>query len=235
MWWIAVLVASVAIIAISVIVIVHYGRERGDYNDGGGKQVGGNRHVSIFEDNASKAGAKGEKYINTHLRLLLRSDEYLLGNLLVPLRNGFKVEIDSVLVSRKGVFVIESKYWSNIVKGNDEDEYWSQKYLDDRDEKLHKNPVKQNDKHCDAVSYVLNHKYPIDNIVIIVGLTTSRFIDSQCAFMMDEFETHYRNLNNDELTIEEVDEIYNILKSYLASDEELKQHQLDVQRRHQSK
>lgn len=50
------------------------------------------------------AGRVAESSVNATLRELLRDDEYLLTNLLLPLKNGHKTEIDGVLISRKGIF-----------------------------------------------------------------------------------------------------------------------------------
>ena len=59
------------------------------------------------------------------LRPLLREDEYLLANLLLPLRNGHKTEIDCVLISRKGIFSLKQRT-GYYISGNDDDEYWHQ-------------------------------------------------------------------------------------------------------------
>ena len=134
MWWI--ILISILIPAISVgtfvvlIIISKIKHQHGDYNDGGGIHIGAHQRVSFFTPANDRAGIVGEKRANYHLRTLLRNDEYLLTNLLLPLRNGEKTEIDAVLISRKGIFCIEIKHWVGHISGNDEDESWLQEYDD---------------------------------------------------------------------------------------------------------
>lgn len=111
----------------------------------------------------------GEKIVDEHLRLLLREDEYLLANLLIPLGNGFDTEIDCVLISRKGIFCIEIKNWVGHISGSDEDESWLQKYDDPyMNDREHRNPAKQNKRHCAILNRVLYNRYDIDGAVYLI-------------------------------------------------------------------
>ncbi len=51
-----------------------------------------------------RRGIQGEKAVNYHLRRLVGENEYLLTNVLLPLENGHKTEIDSILISKKEFF-----------------------------------------------------------------------------------------------------------------------------------
>ena len=156
-----------------------------------------------------------------------------MANLLLPLRNGHKTEIDCVLISRKGIFCIETKNWVGHIRGSDEDETWVQEY-DDEDmmNRYHTNPVMQNEKHCAILKRFLNNRYPIDNIVIFVNLEYWYEIHSKYVYSINEFKNYYRELNDDELTPEEIKQIYQKLLRYVATEEELKQHREDVKRRY---
>ena len=99
------------ILVIVLVVVPKKIKEKGDYGDGGGTIISGEHNVGFFTPENEKAGAYGELKTNYYVRLLLKSDEYLLANLLLPLKNGRKTEIDCVLISRKGVFCIETKNW----------------------------------------------------------------------------------------------------------------------------
>ena len=100
--WIAIPIAVVIVIII-IAIASSINHDRGDYNDGGGTQIGGSETIPLLTPENDRAGLWGEKVVNYHLRLLLRKDEYLLANLLLPLRNGHKAEIDCVLITRKGM------------------------------------------------------------------------------------------------------------------------------------
>lgn len=185
------------------------------------------------EDAQERAGELGEKVTFTFLRSLLRDDEYLFTNILLPTRNNKTTEIDSVLVSRKGVFCIEIKRWSGHISGTDEDEYWYQRYDDGRKSKSLRNPVKQNDNHCDVLEKLFSDKYLVDNIVLFVGLESNRGIYSKYAYTLRQFERYYLDLDND-LDIEDVSDIAMKLASYQATYKELEEHKDRVKRDHQA-
>lgn len=231
---VAIIITIIAIVIIILIVAISsYRHERGDYKDGGGTQIGGNQRIPLFTPANERAGMHGEKVVNYHLRPLLREDEYLLANLLLPLRNGHKTEIDCVLISRKGIFCIETKNWVGHIDGNDDDEYWHQEYDDPyMSDKDHKNPVRQNEGHCRVLEKILHNRYGVHNVVIFANLEDGRGIYSEYAFTVSEFKKHYRGLFDHVLSIEEVKVIYQLLCQYLATPEELEQHRREVKERY---
>ena len=234
MWWIILIVVAVIIVLILIVVAIVKGalHDRGDYGDGGGTQVGGTSRVPIFVPANERAGMRGEKLVNYHLRPLLQEDEYLLANVLLPLKNGHKTEIDCILISRRGVFCIETKNWVGHIKGNDEDEYWVQTYDDpDMKNRYHKNPVTQNEGHCAILERLLDNKYPVDNIIIFANLEDGLGINSEYAFSIRGFKEYYRDLNDDEIYLPDLKFIYQKLVKYVASDEQLRQHRIDTRNR----
>ena len=233
MWWIPLIIVLILLIVIIIAVAIstHF-HNRGDYGDGGGNIVGGNEQPHIFMPATDRAGLRGEKLVNYHLRLLLQADEYLLANVLLPLKNGHKTEIDCILISRKGIFCIETKNWVGHIKGNDEDEYWVQTYDDPAmKSRYHKNPVTQNEGHCAMLKRLLNDKYPVDNIVIFADLEDGLGIDSEYAFSISDFKKYYRGLNDDEIYLPDLKFIYQKLVKPIASKEQLREHRIDTRNR----
>lgn len=230
MWWIIGIVIAIIVIII-IIAISSAQHDKGDYGDGGGTQVGGGERIPFFTPANDRAGMWGEKVVNYHLRPLLKQDEYLLANLLLPLRNGHKTEIDCVLISRKGIFCIETKNWVGHISGNDDDEYWFQEYDDPyMSDRQHKNPVKQNEGHCAILERKLNNRFNVDNIVIFADLEDGWGINSNYAFTIRQFKEYYRDLNGDEILESELKPIYQKLLPFVATDEELKSHRDDVKK-----
>ena len=231
MWWIALVVAVVLLLIILIAVCISKSN-RGNYGDSGGTQVGGNERIPFFAPANDKAGMWGEKLVNYHLKSLLSEDEYILANLLLPLGNGCKTEIDCVLISHKGIFCIETKNWVGHISGNDEDEYWHQEYDDpymsDRD---HKNPVKQNEGHCAVLERRLHNNYQVDNIVIFADLEDGWGIESDYAFTVRSFKDYYRELNDCELNQSQIKAVYEMLLPFVASPEELARHKEEVRNR----
>ena len=224
-WFFVIVFAAIIIIfliAFFIYFLIHH--DRSDYKDGGGIQIGGDEKINIFAPANDKAGIHGEKIVNEELRLLLRNDEYLLVNLLLPFKNGRKTEIDCVLVSRKGIFCIETKRWVGHIIGNDEDERWIQQYDDPyKGDITHNNPVSQNKFHCKVLNRILNYKYEIENAVIFCSLEDGSGINSKFVYTISDFKTWYRSLDDLGITDFEIKHISQILQKYVATNEQIKQ------------
>lgn len=232
MWQVYVAIIAVVIILFVFIVALASRHNRGDYGDGGGSQIGGNDHIPFFAPANDRAGIWGERLVNHHLRPLLKADEYLIANLLLPLRNGFKTELDCVIVSHKGIFCIETKKWVGHISGNDEDEYWLQEYDDPSMEKQHrKNPVRQNEAHCAALRRILYGQYSIENIVIFADLEDGWNIESNHTYDIRGFKSFYRNLDDERLNPIQIEAVSQKLQQYVASPEELKRYRDEMNNR----
>ena len=230
MWKIFVIVIIVLTLVISLILFLT--KDKVDKKDVGGTQLGGNNKVKFFSPANEKAGAWGEKNTNKYLDRILLKDEYLLSNLLFPLKNGYKTEIDTILVTRKGIFCIEIKYWVGHISGNDEDEFWFQTYDDRyRGVRKHKNPVKQNLAHAEIVERASKHKYHVENCVVFAQLEDGRGIKSEYAFSVNGFQHYFRMKDENVLTVEEIEQIKEELRKYLATSEELELHRKETQKR----
>ena len=231
MWWIFLIVLAILILFYIVVYALIHNHKNKKENKHLGTQVGGDKKISFFLNNEDKAGIEGEKCVNYCLRRLLKEDEYLLANVLIPLKNGYNTEIDSVLITRKGIFCIEVKNWVGRVKGNDDDTYWYQEYDDPNvQNKRHRNPVMQNEKHVVVLARKLKNKFNIDNVVIFPTLEIGSIIDSNYSFTIDEFIKYYKHLD-DELSISDVNKAFDTLVKYVATPRELKRNKREMERR----
>ena len=232
-WWVPliILIAILGLVAITIIIVfaVSSNNSKGDYNDGGGKQYGVPGEPTVYMSSAEIAGVQGERTANFQIRKLLRQDEYLLSNVLLPLKNGKKTEIDSVIVSRKGIFCIETKNWAGRIYGNDEKEYWTQQYDDPyKIPRKHKNPVLQNEGHCAVLEKILNDRFRVEGAVVFINFAAEYYVKSFCFYTLAQFKNHYRELPDNELTIEEVKQIFQKLSRYIPSMEDLIKHKESI-------
>ena len=97
-------------------------------------------------------GDYGEMCVSKILSQL--SDEYLVFNDVYLNSNGYSIQIDHVVVSQYGVFVIETKNYSGDVYGSECARQWTQ-YLQGVGYKF-RNPVLQNRSHELAIQEKLN-------------------------------------------------------------------------------
>ncbi len=101
------------------------------------------------------ANAADERAVNRVLRRRLHSSEYrVMGNLLLPDGKGGFTQVDHVVLSIYGVFVIETKVWSGGVFGTHDDRQWTLGFSSGRRRAL--NPLIQNAKHVRVVGTLLN-------------------------------------------------------------------------------
>lgn len=180
-------------------------------------------------------GIKGEIIVDTYLKELLKDNEYLLTNLLIPYnKNNDKTEIDAILITHKGVFCIEIKNWSGIIYGNDEDKYWYQKLNDSNlNKNQHRNPVKQNENHCEIVSRTIKNKnIIINNVVIFIKINDYKNIHSNHVYSLLDFISIYKTLPDSCKDNDFLEKIYNMLSKYKASEEELNKHKNKLQNKY---
>ncbi|QDH79181.1 hypothetical protein FKX85_09110 [Echinicola soli] len=112
---------------------------------------------------AKAKGAVGEYKVSLKLRRLKKGKYLVLNDLLI--KNGHSTtQIDHVVISRNGIFVIETKNYKGWIHGHQNSEYWTQTIYKYKT-KL-SNPIKQNWVHVHALKKTLSdyksiHYYPI--------------------------------------------------------------------------
>ncbi len=106
-------------------------------------------------------GALGERKIALRLNGLSRYKYKVINNLVLEV-NGRTSQIDHVVISDFGVFVIETKNVKGWIVGNEHSEYWMQ-VIYKRKEKLY-NPLRQNQAHIAALKH---HLYNFPNITYV--------------------------------------------------------------------
>lgn len=93
-------------------------------------------------------GFIGEKQVNS----VLNEEHYKLHNILIGTNR--QAQIDHIVISNKGIIVIETKNYRGLIKGNIGDQYWIQ-YINNK-QYLFLNPIVQNNYHIK----VLNEHFP---------------------------------------------------------------------------
>jgi hypothetical protein len=113
-------------------------------------------------------GYFGEKSVALMLSSLDKTKYKVINNIMLQVGDK-TTQIDHVVISNYGVFVIETKNYKGWITGNEFDDYWRQTIYK-RKEKLH-NPIKQNYGHIQALKEVLVEFNDI-NYISIVAFTT---------------------------------------------------------------
>lgn len=116
-------------------------------------------------------GVTGEALVRLAAHLRLPSDAYrFVHNVTLQTPDG-TTQIDHILVSRFGIFVVETKHMKGWIFGSERDAQWTQKIF--RASFQFQNPLRQNYKHVKALEAVLD--IPVDlihSIVVFSGAST---------------------------------------------------------------
>ncbi len=117
-------------------------------------------------------GYLGELVVRVLARRLLDPDTYVpLHNVTLRTRDG-TTQVDHVIVSPFGIFVIETKNMGGWIFGGEREPQWTQKIF--RKTFRFQNPLRQNHKHVKAVEEILG--VPSDTVhSVVVFMGDSRF------------------------------------------------------------
>lgn len=117
-------------------------------------------------------GAAGEFFVNLGAWLFLDKQTYhLIKNVTLPTEDG-STQIDHVIVSKYGVFVVETKNMKGWIFGGVNQKTWTQKIF--RYSSKFQNPLHQNHKHVKTLQALLElSEHQIFSVVVFVG--DSRF------------------------------------------------------------
>ena len=81
--------------------------------------------VRYMQRDPIRIGAKGESRVARELRRLNPKEYIVLNDLVVKTSRGSS-QIDHVVISIYGIFVIETKTYRGWIHGNENSEYWTQ-------------------------------------------------------------------------------------------------------------
>ena len=122
----------------------------------------------LYLRSPSFIGSVGEARVNSSLRSNLNEHEYqVLTDLTLPTKSG-TTQIDHVVLSRNGIFVIETKNMSGWIFGDADQARWTQVLYGSKYQ--HQNPLRQNYKHTKVVQNLLGiESKQLYNVVVFVG------------------------------------------------------------------
>lgn len=116
-------------------------------------------------------GVMGEFIINLQFKLFLNKNEYhLIKNATLPTENG-TTQIDHIIVSIYGVFVVETKNMKGWIFGSPNQKTWTQKIF--KHTNKFQNPLHQNYKHTKTLESLLGlNDNQIHSVIVFIGDST---------------------------------------------------------------
>lgn len=140
-------------------------------------------------------GSFGELKQGVRLYTLPRENYKILNDIIIPHREK-TTQIDHLVISKYGVFVIENKNFAGSIYGSEYDKNWTQ--VMGRTNYKFYNPVLQNYAHIKAIENIIGEDKKIYSIIVFSDKSTLKKVE----------------VNNDDIkVINEVD-LLNVIKSF---------------------
>ena len=109
--------------------------------------------VMLWLGSARQKGKRGEKRVYNILSKCLPDGFIVLNDIYLPLSDGTTTQIDHIVVSQYGVFVVGTKNYSGWIFANARDDEWTQVIY--RRKSRFQNPLRQNYRHICALAECL--------------------------------------------------------------------------------
>ncbi|HBC3426917.1 NERD domain-containing protein [Vibrio parahaemolyticus] len=125
--------------------------------------------VSVFKSRWLK-GVFGEFLVNRLLSILPESDYTLIKDVTLPTSDG-TTQVDHIVVSKYGIFVVETKNMKGWIFGSARQKQWTQKIY--RHSSKFQNPLHQNYKHIKALETLLGcSEEHLHSVIVFIGDST---------------------------------------------------------------
>lgn len=161
----------------------------------------------MIKTNDSKIkGYIGERIVNK----FFKKYKYRIHNLKII--GSSNAQIDHLLISEKGIIVIETKNYKGLIVGKKDDNYWKQ-YLNNR-VNLFLNPIKQNDYHIKILKE-LHPEFDDLFVSIIVFMQDCKLnVNSDKVIKLSLLNKTIRNLKTLFIKEDYQKEVFEIFKDY---------------------
>lgn len=140
---------------------------------------------------------RGEAAVRTLITSNFKPPNFhLLNNVTVPFQDG-TTQIDHILISTKGVFVIEVKHYSGWIFGNEKSDQWMQSIY--RIKNRFQNPIRQNYRHLKAIQQLLDFlpKEQIHSIVVFSGSAEFKTPVPSGVFYLKQLISHLHSFHDE--------------------------------------
>lgn len=190
--------------------------------------IGATIYVAV---NYSKIkGRTGEKKVQKYLSKLDSKEYFVMHDITLRTEKGKTTQIDHIVISRAGIFVIETKNYNGWIFGNERDPKWTQ-VIFKKKEKFH-NPVWQNYGHIKAIQYVLNNEdIPFISLITFSHSSKLKKINVTSSYVYAvyfyEVVTYIRNHIEQILSPSQMNEIYHKLQQANITDKNIKKQHVE--------
>lgn len=158
-------------------------------------------------------GKIGEKRVASKLDRLPKAEYRVLNDVMLQTPKGTS-QIDHLVVSIYGIFVIETKFYKGLIFGYENSQMWTQNIFGNKNEFY--NPVLQNGGHVKALAIALKElgftDLPFFPIVAFSGQADLRVkTEGSCVIYWNQILTTIRRYSKPRLSMDQVDKICRLI------------------------
>lgn len=218
MWWLALILLTLITTIIGVALIRRHIRDRGSLEDELAEE-------ELDKQARERFGERGEAVVAELLSNVVNAyDGYVLNGLTLKDNNGHSAEIDHILVSSAGVFIIETKSDTGVVSGQKEDSRWHVRKGRGQVGKDPRNPLKQNQGHIYFLKKLCGERAPWMTSMVIYPFANIVLVSDLVYNLVTAEEYLEERFTSPRYSLEEVEDIYQefvyLKKRYGISKEE---------------
>lgn len=169
--------------------------------------------VFIVRKKPNDYGKYGETLVSRANGLAFGRDKYkAFDNVTLALKDGSTTQIDHILVSCYGVFVIETKHIKGVIKGSHEAKTWSREHKGSSHE--FQNPLLQNYRHIKALAEVTGAPLDLfESVVVFLGEGSFAFREPPNVFRGGAYIEYIRSFKDKKINPKELKAISESIKS----------------------
>lgn len=160
-------------------------------------------------------GKIGEAKVDSKLNPILfdKVEHRQINDLVIVDNNGKSHQIDHIEIRQNGIFCIETKNYMGWIFGSKNQDKWTQRlYTGEKHQFV--NPLKQNNSHIYHIKQVLDEKYKVNSVIVMVQNNADKIKESN-VINLDDLKNYLKNFDDGtNLSIEEMDVIYNKLLDF---------------------
>ena len=208
-----------------VIKILHNADTRKPSANGKEREKQAPSPLVIQSENLSSVGRAGESAVSSVLHSL-PSEYFVLDNIIIPDQvtdpnRRYTTQIDHVVVSPYGIFVIETKNFSGWIFGEEKSQQWAQTFKE-KEGQLFYNPIKQNWGHIFALSEHLRINVKLFKPVIVFSNHCKLDVETTIPVVyVAELKSLILNYTQKIIPERNVSAIFNRLSSLCLNEEEM--------------
>ena len=187
----------------------------------------------LWWNSPKQKGKRGEKLVAGRLRKGLPDEYRILNDIYLPLPDGTTTQIDHIVVSQYGVFVVETKTYSGWIFGDEKSKDWLQSIYHKKSR--FQNPMRQNYKHICALADNLGiDKSYFIGVVAFTGDCTFKTEMPPGVVYSRRAADYIRSHNKPTIKASQVDELANAIAEWQGTVGEARKssHVANLKKRH---